>query len=82
MKQVIDREIVPSIKIGEEDIKAYYEKNKDKFRGEKKARASVILIKTKRGDVGSEKAARKKIEGVLRQIKNGANFAKMATKHF
>ena len=60
MQQVIDREIEPSIKISENDIKSFYEKNKDKFRMDKKARASVILIKAKRGDAESEKSAKKK----------------------
>lgn len=81
MQQVIEREIEPGIKISKDDIKAYYEKNQNKFRMDKKARASVILIKAKRGDDKSEKSARNKIESILKQIKNGASFGEMATRH-
>jgi len=81
MQQVIDREIEPNIKVSEEDIKSFYEKNKDKFSMDKKARASVILIKAKHGDTKSEKSARKKIESILEKIKNGSSFNEMATKY-
>ena len=80
MQQVIDREIEPDIKISADEIKAYYEKNQKKFNMDPKARASVILIKAKRGNAKSEKAAKKKIESILAQIKGGANFAELATK--
>ena len=81
MQQVIDREIEPNIKISEEDIKSFYEKNKNKFKTDKKARASVILIKAKRGDTKSEKSAQQKLESILDKIKNGSSFDKMAIKH-
>jgi len=81
MKQVIDREIEPNIKVSEKDIQSFYEKNKDKFITEKKVRASVILIKAKRGDTKSEKSAQQKNESILEKIKNGSTFNEMATKY-
>jgi peptidyl-prolyl cis-trans isomerase C len=81
MQQVIDQEIIPSIKISEKDINLFYEKNKDKFKMDEKARASMILIKAKRGDTKSEESARKKIESILEKIKNGSSFKEMAIKH-
>jgi len=81
MQQVIDQEIEPNIKITEEEIKAFYETSKDKFIMDKKARASVILIKAKRGDKKSEKSARQKIETILKEIKKGSSFSEMAIKH-
>ena len=81
MQQVIDREIEPNIKITEEEIKAFYETSKNKFITDKKARASVILIKAKRGDKKSEKSARQKIETILEEIKKGSSFSEMAIKH-
>ena len=81
MQQVIDREITPNIKISEKDIQSFYEKNKEKFYMDKKARASVILIKAKRGDTKSEKSAQQKIESILEKIKNGSTFSEMATKY-
>jgi len=81
MQQVIDREIEPNIKVSEKDIQLFYEKNKEKFYVDKKARASVILIKAKRGDTKSEKSAQQKIESILEKIKNGSTFNEMATKY-
>ena len=81
MQQVIDREIEPNIKVSEKDIQSFYEKNKEKFYEDKKARASVILIKAKRGDTKSEKSAQQKIESILEKIKNGSTFNEMATKY-
>ena len=81
MQQVIDREIESGIQVSKEEISAYYEKNKDRFRSEDKVRASVILIKVRRGDTKSEEAAQKKIESIHDQIKNGADFGELASKH-
>jgi len=81
MQQVIDQEIIPDIKISKKDIESFYEKNKEKFKMDKKARASMILIKAKRGDTESEESARKKIESILKKIKNGSSFKEMAMKH-
>jgi len=81
MQQVIDREITPNIKVSEKDIQSFYEKNKEKFYTDKKARASVILIKAKRGDTKSEKSAQQKIESIVEKIKNGSTFSEMATKY-
>ncbi|HIL26108.1 MAG TPA: hypothetical protein EYG21_01755, partial [Nitrospinaceae bacterium] len=81
MQHVIDREIKPNIKINEKEIKSFYEKNKGNFITEKKARASVILIKAKQGDTKAEKSARQKIKSILDNIKNGSSFSEMAIKH-
>ena len=81
MQQVIDQEIEPKIKISEKDIQSFYEKNKEKFYMDKKARASVILVKAKRGNTKSEKSAQEKIESILEKIKNGSTFNEMATKY-
>ena len=81
MQQVIDQEIEPKIKISEKDIQSFYEKNKEKFYMDKKARASVILVKAKRGNTKSEKSAQEKIKSILEEIKNGSTFNEMATKY-
>ena len=81
MQEVIDRVIIPGIKITDEDTKLFYEKNKNQFRMGQRARASVILIKAKRDDKTSEAAARKKINSILKEIANGASFREMAIKH-
>ena len=39
------KEIEPKIKIAEEDTRAYYDKNKNKFETQEKVRASIMLLK-------------------------------------
>ncbi|PIQ96638.1 MAG: hypothetical protein COV67_08445 [Nitrospinae bacterium CG11_big_fil_rev_8_21_14_0_20_56_8] len=82
MEQVIRKEIQPAIRIDEKELKSFYDENKDKFGGEEKRRASVILIKVNpKGGPDAEIMARKKIESIYDQLKNGADFASMAQKH-
>jgi len=51
------------------------------FSSKDKVRVSVILIKVRWGDTKLEKAARKKIDSIHGQIKNGADFGEMARKY-
>ena len=81
MQQVIDQEITPKIKIKQDEVKSFYEKNKEKYRTDKKARASVILIKAKRDDKESQESAKKKIKNALQEIKSGTSFSDVAAKY-
>ncbi|WP_274362264.1 peptidylprolyl isomerase [Paenibacillus thermotolerans] len=57
----------PQIKITDEDIKKYYEDNKESFSTPEQVRASHILVDTK-----------EEAEEILKQLKEGADFAKLA----
>jgi foldase protein PrsA len=57
----------PQIKITEDDVKKYFEENKDQYSTPEQVRASHILVETK-------EAAQK----VLEELKNGADFGKLA----
>ena len=48
---------------------------------DKKDRASVIIIKAKRGDKKTEKSARQKIGTILEEIKKVSSFSEMAIKY-
>ncbi|MEE9259178.1 MAG: peptidylprolyl isomerase [Nitrospinaceae bacterium] len=81
MDKVIKQEIEPGIQIGPEEIKAYYEKNKDKFMAPDKVRAGVILIKVPRDATPRGiKRGREKLESIREQILNGADFAALAKR--
>jgi peptidyl-prolyl cis-trans isomerase C len=68
------------ISVAEDDAKKYYDENPEEFKVPEQIRASHILITpATTGDPNDEKAkARTKIEGLLAQIKDGADFAELA----
>lgn len=79
MDEVIKKEVEPKIKIGAQELKDHYEKNK--LKNEEKRRASVILIKIKpNSGAAGEKKARKKIESIRKQTLEGAGFDSLAQK--
>ncbi len=69
--------------VTEDEAKKYYEQNPKRFEMPEQIRASHILIKFDAADSGADpneaKAkARAKMEGLLKQIKEGADFAELA----
>ena len=81
MDQVIKKEVESKIKIGEQDLKQYYDKNNSKYRTQDKTRASVILLKLPHGSSPQrETQVRKKMESILTQIKSGTDFKGLAMK--
>ena len=70
------------IKVSEQTLKKYYEDNPDKFEVEEKRRASHILIRLPSSPTEEEeKEAKEKIEEIEKEIKRGADFAKLARKY-
>jgi peptidyl-prolyl cis-trans isomerase C len=64
------------------DAKDFYDKNQDKFKEEEQVRASHILVKVdETADAATKQKARAKIDGVLKQVKAGADFGKLAQEH-
>ncbi len=70
--------------ISESDIRAYYDKNKDRFTEPEKIHARHILIrpdmKVKDRDA-ARKAAMEKARGILKRIKAGEDFKALARKY-
>jgi len=68
-----------SISVTEEDAKKYYDENPTQFEVKEQVRASHILIKPDITDPNNDpNQAKAKIEGLLKQIKDGADFAELA----
>ncbi|MGD0793468.1 MAG: peptidyl-prolyl cis-trans isomerase [Terriglobales bacterium] len=73
--------------IHDQDLQAYYDQHRDEYRVPEQVKVSHILIKTPLPAPGAkedEKAvadARAKAEGVLKDLKAGGDFAKLAEKY-
>ncbi len=92
-KRQIKYVVVDSAKIAaatavtDQDLQAYYDQHRDEFRAPEQVKVSHILIKTPLPAPGvkeDEKGvadARAKAEDVLKQLKAGGDFAKLAEKY-
>ncbi|MGM0548698.1 MAG: peptidyl-prolyl cis-trans isomerase [Bacillota bacterium] len=63
-------EVVNQVEVSEEDVKEYYENNKEKFETEAQKKVSHILFDNE-----------EKAKEVLAEIEAGSDFAEMAKKH-
>ena len=82
-QKLLNTQWAGKINITEEDAKKFYDENPAQFEIKEQVRASHILIKPKTGeastDPNQEKAkAKAKAEELLKQIKEGADFAALA----
>jgi peptidyl-prolyl cis-trans isomerase C len=67
---LLQKEIEAKVKVSDQDVKAYYEKNKDKFSPVTQIRASHVLVKTE----GEAK-------NIEERLKKGEDFAQLAKKY-
>ena len=82
-KQFMEAQWAGKINVTEEDAQKYYQENTKQFEIPEQVRASHILIKPEFTDPNADpndvKAiARTKTEGLLKQLKDGADFAELA----
>jgi peptidyl-prolyl cis-trans isomerase C len=64
------------------EAKDFYTKNPDRFKQDESVRASHILIRVdEKADAATKKKARAEIDAVLKQVKAGGDFAKLAQQH-
>jgi peptidyl-prolyl cis-trans isomerase C len=77
----LKHEILSKINIPDEDLKKYYEGHKDEFKTPEMVKVRHILVKVdESAPEKDKKAARKKAEGILKRIKAGEDFAKLAAE--
>ena len=79
-QQIIEAQWSGRIDVNDEDARKHYSENKSQFETPEQFRASHILIKPDpNADPNQAKAAAKaKAEDLLKQIRDGANFAELA----
>ena len=83
MEQFMETQWAGKVDVNDQDVQAYYDEHPAEFTTAEKVQASHILIKPDTSDPNTDPneakaVARTKIEGLLEQIKGGADFAELA----
>lgn len=77
--EVLQEEVGPKVSVTDKDVSDFYAANQASFAEGEAVRASHILIAVPKNATAEQKAAAKtKAEGLLKQIKGGADFAALA----
>lgn len=80
--KLMDAEVATMPGPSDADTKDYYAKNPDRFKEDESVRASHILIRVdEKADPAAKTKARAEIDAVLKQVKAGGDFAKLAQQH-
>ncbi|MGE5840431.1 MAG: peptidylprolyl isomerase [Deltaproteobacteria bacterium] len=79
--EYVRKEVLSRITVTEEDMKLYYQAHQEEFRTPESVKASHVLIRVNPGASDDEKKkAREKAEAALKRIKDGEDFAKVASE--
>jgi peptidyl-prolyl cis-trans isomerase C len=79
--EYLKKEVIGKITIPDNEIKTYYETHPDEFKTPEMVKASHILIKVDPSKSADEKnTARAKAEDLLKKIKAGEDFSKLASE--
>ena len=74
-------QVSAAIQISDAQVESYYNSHKDQYRTPERVEARHILIKTTGKPPAEVAQAKAKAEDLLKQIKGGADFAKLAEKN-
>jgi peptidyl-prolyl cis-trans isomerase C len=79
VSKVLEAEIGPKVSVQPKDIDAFYQQNLDRFKEGETVHASHILIAIpEKADAAQKQQSRAQAEGLLKQIRAGADFAQLA----
>jgi peptidyl-prolyl cis-trans isomerase C len=82
IKKMVDNEIAKNITASDKEANDFYTGNPDKFKVPEQVHARHILVKVDpKADQATKDAAKKKIDGILKEAKGGADFAELAKKY-
>jgi peptidyl-prolyl cis-trans isomerase D len=73
--------IEASLNPTDEELQRIYSQNKESFRTPERVRARHILVKTQGKPANEEAALKAKAENILKQVKAGGDFAKLAKEN-
>jgi len=81
VQQFIEKKFGQKALVSDQESKAFYDSNPNFFKIPERVRVSHILIKVDpKADAAQKAAARKKIEDIQKQLKNGKDFSELAKK--
>jgi len=81
MRDMLAQEVEKDVSISRSEIEKFYNDNPTYFKTEEAIKASHILVKVEEGaDEKTVEEARKKIEAILKEVKDGGDFAEIAKK--
>jgi len=78
VQKLVDLEMGSEGQVSDDEAKKYYDENPKRFSNPDQVQASHILLKTEGLDEPGKAEARKKIEDLLKEVKEGADFAEVA----
>jgi peptidyl-prolyl cis-trans isomerase C len=82
IEKMIENEVTPQVTVNDQDVKNFYDQNPAQFQQPEQFRASHILVMVAQGATPEQKQeARTKIEGVLKELQGGKDFAELAKAH-
>ena len=80
--KMVEAELASIASATEAEAKDFYDKNPDKFKQGEAVRASHILVMAnEKADDATKKQARAKIEAILKRVRVGEDFAKLAKEN-
>ncbi len=79
MQKLYDKEV--KSELSEEDLKEYYGKNRYKFKRPEKIKVRIIYVRNDPTDPKGREKALKRAEEALKKIKEGEEFADVASKY-
>lgn len=81
MREMLAKEVEAGTSIKKSEIERFYNDNPTYFQSEESVKASHILVKLEEGADGEVlQEAKKKIEAILKEVKDGGDFAEIAKK--
>lgn len=80
--QKLVEKVIEDISVSDDELKKYYEENPDEFKTPEQVNAAHILVKVEEsGDEAEDKAALQKAEGILKKVRDGADFSELAKEN-
>jgi len=81
INNLLEKEVASKVKVTDEEVKKFYDDNKEKFKTEESVRASHILIGVdEKASAADKKKAKEKAEAIRKRVAGGEDFAAVAKK--